>query len=235
MNEQRWLSETDPTPMVEFLKSRGSLRQFRLFVSACCRRIMPLGAAEISQRWLALLEDTADDAAVEKQLAAVSRQLIASHFGHTNERVGLWLQQVIEGTSRRGFDLIAWAAARAAAWGMFSQLRRLSGGLHAVSFLDDPGAVAASERERLAQCHDLRDIFGNPFRPRPALDASWLRWNDGTIPRLARSIYDERAFDRLPILADALEEAGCSSTDILGHCRSGEAHARGCWVLDLVL
>jgi hypothetical protein len=57
---------------------------------------------------------------------------------------------------------------------------------------------------------------------------SWLSWNDGTVVKMAQAIYDDRAFDRLPILADALEDAGCSDADILAHCRSEGPHVRGC-------
>ncbi len=60
-------------------------------------------------------------------------------------------------------------------------------------------------------------------------------WNDATIPKVAQAIYDDRAFDRLPILADALEDAGCDNADLLTHCRSGGEHVRGCWVVDLLL
>jgi hypothetical protein len=65
--------------------------------------------------------------------------------------------------------------------------------------------------------------------------ARWLAWNENTVPRLAQTIYDERAFDRLPILADALEEAGCTDTAILDHCRQPGEHYRGCWAVDLLL
>ena len=75
------------------------------------------------------------------------------------------------------------------------------------------------------------DIFGNPFRPVTA-DPRWLT---STAVALARAIYDERAFDRLPILADALEEAGCDNADVLAHCRGDGPHVRGCWAVDLVL
>jgi hypothetical protein len=77
----------------------------------------------------------------------------------------------------------------------------------------------------------LRDIFGNPFRP-VALDPAWLT---STVVTLANSIYTDRAFDRMPILADALEEAGCDNVDVLLHCRGDGPHVKGCWVVDLVL
>jgi hypothetical protein len=90
--------------------------------------------------------------------------------------------------------------------------------------------------EHAAQTQLLRDIFGPlPFRP-VAVDPSWLSWNAGTVGELARVIYEERRFADLPVLADALEEAGCTEEDILGHCRQqGQVHVRGCWVVDLLL
>ncbi len=72
------------------------------------------------------------------------------------------------------------------------------------------------------------------FRP-INLKPAWLTWNGGIIAKLAQSIYDERAFDRLPVLADALEEAGCTNADMLSHCRGPGPHVRGCWVVDLLL
>jgi hypothetical protein len=87
--------------------------------------------------------------------------------------------------------------------------------------------------ERRLQCGFVRDIF-NPFRP-VTIDPTWLAWNDGTVVKLAQAIYDERVFDRMPILADALEEVGCQHPDILGHCRQPGEHVRGCWPVDLIL
>ena len=83
-------------------------------------------------------------------------------------------------------------------------------------------------------CFALREVFGNPFRP-AAVDPSWLTWNDGTVPKIAHAIYDNRDFDRMPVLADALEDAGCDNADILNHCRGPNVHVRGCWVVDLLL
>jgi hypothetical protein len=100
----------------------------------------------------------------------------------------------------------------------------------------DPGSLGChfvldSALERTAQTDVLRDIFGNPFRP-VKLDPRWLTPD---VVELARGIYDSRAFDRLPILADATQDAGCDNADILDHCRSDRPHVRGCWVIDLLL
>lgn len=74
-------------------------------------------------------------------------------------------------------------------------------------------------------------VFRVPFRS-VAFDPAWLT---STAVGIAQGIYDDRAFDRMPILADALQDAGCENADILGHCRGEGPHVRGCWVVDLVL
>jgi len=93
---------------------------------------------------------------------------------------------------------------------------------------------AAEAQERRLLCKLLQDVVSNPFTS-TAIRRSWLTWKDGAIPKMAQLIYDDRAFDRLPLLADALEDAGCTDADILAHCRSGGEHVRGCWVVDLLL
>jgi hypothetical protein len=81
------------------------------------------------------------------------------------------------------------------------------------------------------QCELLRDIFGNPFR-QVAFDP---RWRSGNTIELGAAICKEKAFERMPILADALMDAGCDDAVILDHCRADTPHVRGCWVVDLVL
>jgi hypothetical protein len=89
--------------------------------------------------------------------------------------------------------------------------------------------------EHTAQAHLLRCVFGLlPFRD-VDVESSWLAWNAGIVVGLARAIDEEQTFNRLPILADALEEAGCNDPDLLGHCRQAGLHTRGCWVIDLLL
>ena len=92
----------------------------------------------------------------------------------------------------------------------------------------------AEDIRREAECRHLalvREIWGNPFRP-VALDPLWLTFD---VQALVRGIYDDKAFDRMPILADALQDGGCDSADVLNHCRGPGPHVRGCWVLDVLL
>ena len=86
--------------------------------------------------------------------------------------------------------------------------------------------------ERRYQAALLRDIFGNPFRP----VIFSPQWRTDTATAIARQMYESRDFGAMPILADALQDAGCDNADILDHCRDVKApHVRGCWVVDLVL
>jgi hypothetical protein len=96
-------------------------------------------------------------------------------------------------------------------------------------------AARQPEREQQAQVALLRDIFGNPYRPARTPDPALRAWDGGVVVKLAQAIYDEAAFDRLPILADALEEAGCADVELVHHCREAGLHARGCWAVDLLL
>jgi hypothetical protein len=115
----------------------------------------------------------------------------------------------------------------------------------AVVFASDPQPLAfvpeltpnrrtarlAGVQEKAAQAALLRDIFGNPFRPVTFAPS----WRTDTVLSLARQMYDLRDFSAMPILADALQDAGCDNDDVLDHCRGPGPHVRGCWVVDLVL
>jgi hypothetical protein len=81
----------------------------------------------------------------------------------------------------------------------------------------------------------LREVAAPALLPPRTVDSRWLTWNDGTVRRIARAIYEDHRFDEMPILADALEDAGCADAALLTHCRGPAPHARGCWVLDLLL
>jgi hypothetical protein len=143
-----------------------------------------------------------------------------------------------DGSLDEGCEYAIQRAGQSSGWGEEGLIHAVQQIFHA--YWEDPHSVElkASNEEREAesrwQADVVRCVFGNPFH-KESLDPSWLAWNDGTVVKLAQGIYDEQAFDRLPILADALEEAGCANADILGHCRQPGPHVRGCWVVDLVL
>jgi hypothetical protein len=95
----------------------------------------------------------------------------------------------------------------------------------------NPGEVWSKNGESSAL---LRCLAGDPFRP-VKFNETWLTANGGAVSRLARAIQGERSFDGLPVLADALEDAGCGTKPLLEHCRAGGPHVPGCWALDLIL
>jgi len=101
---------------------------------------------------------------------------------------------------------------------------------------------------RKAYADLLRDIAGNPFRGsrgcqfnkrkrKPQREPIFRpEWRTDTVMSVARTMYDSREFSAMPILADALQDAGCEQPDILSHCRDTSLkHVRGCWVVDLIL
>jgi hypothetical protein len=112
-------------------------------------------------------------------------------------------------------------------------LRRTRGEEQSVS-QRDAAWESISDRAKAEVAAVVRDVLGNPLRP-TTHDPSWLSWNNGTVPHIARVIYQERAFDQMPVLADALEEGGCVDAPLLAHCRAPGSHVRGCWVVDLIL
>ncbi|MCI0457934.1 MAG: hypothetical protein L0Z62_13285 [Gemmataceae bacterium] len=123
----------------------------------------------------------------------------------------------------------AFATARAAAQRVYAA----AGGL-ALNPRRREHAEQKREQERRQQYLLLCDILGDPSRP-AHIDPDWLAWEGGRIREIAASIYTGRRFDALPILADALEEAGCQEPLLLDHCREVGEHVRGCWVVDLAL
>jgi hypothetical protein len=141
--------------------------------------------------------------------------------------------------ARGGSPSAAQYAAEAAAWAAARHAREAVGEAescaHAVR-VEQKGLSGPAAYMKRSDCPWAADIY--PFEKRTALppaEAAWLEWNAGTVRILATSIYAERAFDRMPVLAEALEDAGCANRDILIHCRRSGPHWRGCWVIDLLL
>jgi hypothetical protein len=216
MTEAEWLSCTDPTPMLNFLKERADKRRCLLFACACERRLW--GHPDCEREKVEATESYADGQATAAEVLAALEHIGSEHYT---------LGDVTD------MDPVAWAndeSERSAEYAAnIKQGGPKNSTLGNIQAWDDSYAT-----ERNAHATLLREIFGTPFLP-AEVEPSWLTWNLGTVVRLAKGIYEDRVFDHMPILADALEDAGCQDVDILSHCRQQAPHVRGCWVLDLLL
>jgi hypothetical protein len=200
--------------MREHLLRLHSRRRFALFGCACCRTIWPLLSDARSRVAIETTESYLDGLADECDWMAACGEA-------DQARQAVWLKRFASGESiARAKRVATVAACRAASL------------MHMDAAAEVAAAIAWSSGVSEAPLADLlRDIFGNPFRP-VEFNASW---RTGDVVDLARGIYEQRTFEQLPLLADALMDAGCDSEPILGHCRSAGPHVRGCWVVDLVL
>jgi hypothetical protein len=238
MTEQEWFTTTTPWPMLEFIHDKGSERKWRLFAVACCRLVWHL-LTDHGHRLVEAVEQYADQRARPRDLVALFKDYSPHQVAtptmpggsQAAEAVGLlggqwrWRtyftkdhdQPPARFTGQQGtpvsavVDGVARSAAEALAKAVpWQQARQREGEL-------------------------LHDLFG-PLLFRPVtLDPAWLTWHGGLVVSMARQMYESRDFSDMPILADALEEAGCDNADILAHCREPGEHVRGCWVVDLLL
>ena len=239
MTEADWMACADPDAMLDFLGMKRG-RKSRLFAAACCRRVWHLMSPAVCQPAIETIERYADGLANDNELIAARKR--SQRYGDRAYRKG---NQSIEGDlafrdSYRG-QLVARAAGRKPDdLSMVLYFATMCVGSERLGYRPDYDTkthedwLKVQSEDEAEQAGLFRDIFGNPFRP-VTIDPAWLRWNDATVPRLAQQMYDSRDFASMPILADALEEAGCTNADILEHCRGPGPHVRGCWVVDLVL
>ncbi|HJZ53593.1 MAG TPA: hypothetical protein VKE74_01460 [Gemmataceae bacterium] len=223
MTEAQWLACEDPQPMLEFLRGAASGRKLRHFLVACARNVLPAAADADMVAALAAAERFADGAATRGELARARAALKTRHPARVKKWPRLYSDHIRSVPAWHATrEQLVRAAVEGAGCCAWSSTRRMFAGTLTMTYPD---------RELARQAHLLRDTFGNPFRP-VTLGPTWLT---STVVTLAEGIYTERAFDRLPILADALQDAGCEDPEILAHCRGPGPHVRGCWVVDLVL
>jgi hypothetical protein len=236
MTEQEWLVCAEPQKMLHFMWWREvSDRKLRLFAVACCRRIWHLLIDKGSREAVEVAERYADSRATDEELEAAS-------YGADS----VWKVDMERASKEGKWDRrsrLPYYGASAAAYNVAIPL----GWWGAAPAFVAPDEIAREvstnrETESLAQCALLRDIFGNPFRQSPTFSPTVLSWDDGTVRHVAEVTYEERRLPegmldntRLAILADALEEAGCTDQQVLMHLRGGGDHYCGCWVIDLLL
>ena len=222
MTEAEWLTSLGPAAMAKSRVGIASDRKLRLLVCGACRLFWSLLPNKKSRHAVKLAERSADRALFCEDLEAIGDAV----------RVDFWRKE----TAREFAQGYASTAASMATadltnenvdWAMKAAENALRWAeIDATKVYERAGDAGQATLTRL-----VRDVFGNPFRP-VAFDP---RWRTGDVIGLARGIYDERAFERMPLLADALMDAGCNSEEVLAHCRGEGPHVRGCWVVDLVL
>ncbi|QEL14273.1 hypothetical protein [Limnoglobus roseus] len=241
MTEAEWRGAKDLGDWGALLTFLGPAprRKRRLFAVACCRRVWNLIADRGSRAAVEAAERFADGECDADELSARAAEAYAVADG---------LTEVARGVDGSECENPAMAAAVAAAesargessvtpqtvfddavWSVTWHARDALGSAEYQRTADDASAEAVVRREGAAQIELFCCVF-NPFAP--AFDPSWV---SDTARSLAEAAYENRSFDRLPILADALEDAGCEEGELLGHLRGGGLHARGCWVVDLML
>jgi hypothetical protein len=224
MTEQEWLACADATLMLNHLGTGVTERKLRLFAVACCRHIWHLLPDERSRTAVAVAEQYADRQASDRQQAGVLKEAIAASTTGRAAWAAYWAAKKNIGASIGNTCVAAVEAGARHAVGAAS-----GSAADPLTVWDVARMAGSREQARL-----LRDILGNPFRP-ALVDSAWLRWQGGLVVSMARQVYEERRFADLPVLADALEDAGCDAADVLEHCRAGGEHVRGCWALDLLL
>jgi hypothetical protein len=218
MMEAMWQGGADLFGMLERVSRRASERKLRLFACACVREVGYLlserrvrEAFYVAERFADGLASLAELAAAHDDARAGHRRLFETIGASVPAKVVAVHEALCQATSPH---LAALPLARACASALLGLGRDR----------------AWQEQARQAACQQLRDVFGNPFR-RTRLDRGWLRGRGQTAVLVAGAIYEEREFDQLPVLADALEDADCPHEELVRHCRAGE-HGRGCWVID---
>jgi hypothetical protein len=246
MTEQEWLECDDPVAMLSTLPPQRSRRKATLYLCAGLRVLWPLLYDERSRQAVEVLERLADGKTTPSEVKAACYFAESPTFGYHFEPTFVRAFRNAEserGSIERLLDMKVYAESDLAGEERLGdeQTRTRLGNLAAI-VEQGFGALRDGRVDeyllRLIARQDcwprgdlIREVFGNPCRS-VKVNSAWLT---STVLSLASASYDERAFDRLPILADALEDAGCDNADILNHCRRQGEHVRGCWAVDIVL
>jgi hypothetical protein len=214
MNEEEWLLALDTISLLHAARRLSGERKIRLFACACARQFFPVNVHPDLRSSVEIAEEMADGTAtpteVEREKELFDSLIYVGHY------------------DARGFGGDNMSSARFVRDAINPRVLSV---VRAVScFLSDYDADMGLDYTQTGVPW-LRDIFGNPFR-----SIDFTPWRTDTALSLARQMYDSRDFGAMPILADALQDAGCDNEVVLSHCREpNQVHFRGCWVVDGVL
>ena len=224
MTEQEWRgSRGYPQRMVWYFRGTSTTRtktgrrKLRLFGCGCCRQFWD-GLWDVQlRRAVEIAELFSDDRATKQELAEVRTAVALLNTDSYHSAAG-------HGARERTASSLVFGLTSAGAFDAALMMTCYE--------LPLAGYCGNVPEETALICDIIRDIFGNPFRPVPFSPA----WRTDTALTLARQMYESRDFSLMPILTDALQDAGCEDENILNHCRdANQVHVRGCWVVDLVL
>ena len=218
LTEQQWFSFLDYPRMLNQVKRRYKAgrtlegkRKLRLFACGSCRLLA--WDLKVPNSFRLMVETAERFADGELGMSSISIKADGNPFPKPTYGPSWYAAYAMQQTNHT-------TASQAARWTAS----------HLVS--TQPKDKQREMKKRLAEV--VREVFGNPFRA-VEIDPAWLAWHEGAITKIAQTIYDERAWSDMPVLADALEEAGCHDTAMIEHLRGPGPHVRGCWVIDALL
>ena len=216
MTEAEWLKcKKRPDTMLTYLADKAGERKLRLYACASARELWARHEPDnFTEQLLSFGELIADGLLDKKILTRAAEKAWRKAGGGITSSLTTRGQE----TNSVQRAVVAAILAQSTPW-------------NAAGYFTTKPWLLSNGADRAKLCLLIREVFGNPFRP-GSLDPAW---RTPAVLHLAQALYDDRAFEQLPILADALEEAGCTSRDVLDHCRGPGPHVRGCWAVDLVL
>lgn len=244
MNEDEWFNEIDYTRHVRFLESRLSERKRRLLAAAFCRAIVHLHDDSQLLKAVETAENFADGICTLQELEAcrsTCREIAIRAYGEWEqwseskplEALKCWLlHSVAWATSYLATTPVSVEAVNQKVAGIVIQARTGDSGVIQLQLSATPPAhqsLTAHENQRFREL--VWDLAGNLYNP----VSFCAEWRTATTTALARGMYHARDYAAMPILADALQDAGCDHHEVLTHCRQSAQHTRGCWVLDQLL
>lgn len=219
LTEEEWYASSDPSAVLrpainDSLSDSSRNRKAILFAAACCERVHMNGHSRVDKQAVQWLLTKADGEREPQEKQAILRSLERASKRRLADRDALIaIRTAVSETRISNFYASVFMAAKL------------------ISRAIARGDKLREDEEDRVHCDLLRCIFGNPFHP-ITLSNSYLT---STVLSLAQQMYDSRDFSAMPILADALQDAGCDDADILNHCRGTGPHCRGCFVVDLIL
>src|SRR5262245_44865822 len=224
LNEKEWIASTNPCHMLEARGKRIPERKLRLFTVGCCRRVWKKLTIQEHRTVVELAERYADGLVKKREWqrarAEIDSTPLSKPSGDLPSLIIRWL------VNKDPILAARYCCEFAAYLNVWESINP--------DYLDslESADLDAARGELQQHALLLRCIAGTRYRL-PRIKPAWLT---SDVLALARGIYDDRAFDRMPILADALQDARCDNEDILSHCRDADqVHVRGCWVVDMVL